>query len=67
MFAEESVWDEPLQLDQNVTVPGLSPLFPSIQCNVNGTVCHFITGEAEINAACSVTVSLASRLACIVH
>ncbi|ORX39096.1 purine nucleoside permease [Kockovaella imperatae] len=61
MFGPESIWSEPLQLDQNVTVTGLSPLYPEVHCDSNGTICQFVTGEAEINAACSMTALLLSH------
>jgi len=47
---------------QNITVPGFSPLYPDAHCNPNGTVCQMTTGEAEINAGCSVTALLRSGL-----
>ena len=39
----------------NVTVPGLSPLFQKALCNPTLEVCQIITGEAEVNAAASVS------------
>ena len=57
MFSYESVWDAPFQLDQNITVPGLSPLYPEIHCDASGDVCQFVTGEGEINAASTMMVS----------
>ena len=44
----------------NVTVPGLSPLFPEALCGPTLEVCQIITGEAEINAAASVTALVES-------
>ncbi|KAG9027313.1 hypothetical protein FRB95_007858 [Tulasnella sp. JGI-2019a] len=41
-------------LAQNITVPGLSPLFPDVHCTANSDVCQVITGQAEINAATSI-------------
>ncbi|KAI1803030.1 putative purine nucleoside permease [Daldinia bambusicola] len=38
---------------QNVSVPGLSPLFPYVHCNARGEVCQLTMGESEINAATS--------------
>lgn len=38
-------------LAHNITVPGLSPLFPDIHCTADGSVCQLVTGEGEINAA----------------
>ncbi|KAK8843339.1 hypothetical protein IAR55_006995 [Kwoniella newhampshirensis] len=58
MFAPEDVWTENLKLDQNITLPGLSPLFPKVGCNAEGTICQMTTGESEINAAVSVTSAL---------
>ena len=39
----------------NVTVPGFSPLFPDVLCSPNLQVCLLVTGEAEVNAAATVT------------
>jgi purine nucleoside permease len=47
-------------LAQNITVPGLSPLFPEIHCTANGDVCQIITGESEINAASSISALVLS-------
>lgn len=60
MFDPEDVWTGPLQLTENITLPGLSPLFPNVRCNAARDVCHFITGEGEINAAASVSALLGS-------
>ena len=51
---EAAIWwgiDEFDLLAQNITVPGLSPLFPEVHCTATGDVCQIITGESEINAA----------------
>jgi purine nucleoside permease len=51
---EAAIWwgiDEFDLLAQNITIPGLSPLFPDVHCTANGEVCQVITGESEINAA----------------
>ncbi|KAI0341901.1 purine nucleoside permease [Trametopsis cervina] len=42
-------------LGQNITVPGLSPLFPQVHCTADGDICLITTGEGEINAAVSIT------------
>ncbi|CRG87059.1 putative protein C285,05 [Talaromyces islandicus] len=42
-------------LAHNITVPGLSPLFPHVHCTADHTVCQLITGESEINAAVTMT------------
>ncbi|WVQ75501.1 hypothetical protein IAR50_005126 [Cryptococcus sp. DSM 104548] len=55
MFSPEDVWTTSLNLTQNITLPGLSPLFPNVACNEAGEICQMTTGEAEINAACSVS------------
>ena len=58
LFAPEAApwYNTPLGLGAiNVTVPGLSPLFPDALCNEKLEVCQIITGEAEINAAASVS------------
>ncbi|EIW67041.1 hypothetical protein TREMEDRAFT_69953 [Tremella mesenterica DSM 1558] len=60
MYADENVWVEPFELYANITIPGLSPLFPQVQCDWKGEICHITTGEAEINAACSVSALLLS-------
>ena len=33
-------------LARNITVPGISPLFPDVHCTENGDVCQIITGES---------------------
>jgi purine nucleoside permease len=53
--AEENVWLRPLALNSNVTVAGFGPLFPNAHCNENYTICQITTGEAEINAAATIT------------
>ncbi|KAJ8483257.1 hypothetical protein ONZ51_g4841 [Trametes cubensis] len=42
-------------LEQNITVPGFSPLFPQAHCTQDGNICQLVTGEAEINAASTIT------------
>ncbi|CAI7650980.1 unnamed protein product [Penicillium bialowiezense] len=42
-------------LARNVTIPGLSPLFPDVHCTEDYEICQLITGESEINAAATVT------------
>ncbi|KAJ5179093.1 hypothetical protein N7492_002303 [Penicillium capsulatum] len=41
-------------LAHNVTVPGLSSLYPNVHCTKDYEVCQLITGEGEINAATTV-------------
>ncbi|KAL9094761.1 MAG: hypothetical protein Q9165_003032 [Trypethelium subeluteriae] len=42
-------------LAKNVTIPGFSTLYPDAHCTASGEVCQLVTGEAEINAAATVT------------
>ncbi|KAJ7753318.1 purine nucleoside permease [Mycena maculata] len=46
--------------EQNITVPGFSPLFPDVHCTGDGSVCLLTTGEAEINAASTISSLLLS-------
>ncbi|APA12477.1 hypothetical protein sscle_09g072470 [Sclerotinia sclerotiorum 1980 UF-70] len=41
-------------LARNITVPGISPLFPQVHCTADGEICQVITGEGEINAAVTI-------------
>ena len=58
MFAPEAeIWYDIKEFDilaLNITVPGLSPLFPDVHCTANGDVCQVVTGESEINAATTI-------------
>lgn len=47
-------------LAQNITVPGFSPLFPDAHCTEDGVICQLTTGEAEINAALSLSALIRS-------
>ena len=42
-------------LAHNISVIGLSPLYPQVHCTKDGSVCQVITGESEINAATTIT------------
>jgi len=33
-------------LAKNITVPGLSPLYPDVHCTANEEVCQIVTGES---------------------
>ena len=33
-------------LARNISVPGISPLYPDVHCTENGDVCQIVTGEA---------------------
>ncbi|KAK4947438.1 hypothetical protein LTR10_013806 [Elasticomyces elasticus] len=64
MFEPEgAAWwgiDEFDVLAQNITLPGLSPLFPEVHCTADGDICQIITGESEINAASSISALVLS-------
>ncbi|KAG8989783.1 hypothetical protein FRB94_014015 [Tulasnella sp. JGI-2019a] len=49
-------------LAQNITVLGLSPLYPDVHCTANSDVCQVINGQAEINAAATIASLVASPL-----
>ncbi|KAK4051264.1 hypothetical protein OIO90_004745 [Microbotryomycetes sp. JL221] len=57
---ERAVWIEPMQLKYNYTIPGLSPLYPNVACNKAKEVCIVTTGEAEINAAATMSALVLS-------
>ncbi|KAL4867778.1 hypothetical protein BDV12DRAFT_209602 [Aspergillus spectabilis] len=42
-------------LAHNISIPGLSPLFPYIHCTHSHEICQITTGEGEINAASTLT------------
>ncbi|KAI0643436.1 purine nucleoside permease [Trametes meyenii] len=66
MFEDEgSAWHNISEfnvLEHNITVPGLSPRFPSVHCTLTGTICQLVAGEGEINAAASLTALALSPL-----
>ena len=33
-------------LEKNISVPGISPLYPDVHCTANGEVCQVVTGES---------------------
>ena len=50
---EADVWygiDEFDILAQNVSLPGLSPLFPEVHCTSNGEVCQITIGEGGMSS-----------------
>jgi purine nucleoside permease len=54
MFKPEGeVWRQPLGLNQEIEVPGLSPEFPVVRCNAED-VCQMTTSMGHANAAASV-------------
>lgn len=63
MFQRENTpWYENMDFTQNITIPGLSPLFPDIKCVANSSICQVTIGEGEINAAATVSaLTLSSK------
>ncbi|KAG7664049.1 uncharacterized protein J8A68_002427 [[Candida] subhashii] len=59
---ERDPWLESMDLIQNITIPGLSPMYPTIHCTTNGTICQITIDEGEINAAASMTALTLSPL-----
>ncbi|KAJ7152265.1 purine nucleoside permease [Mycena crocata] len=62
--AEAGAWFHIPEFDllaRNITVPGLSPLFPDVHCTRDGSICLVTTGQAEINAASTISSLLYSR------
>ncbi|KAF5379130.1 hypothetical protein D9615_005856 [Tricholomella constricta] len=47
-------------LAHNITIPGLSPVFPDAHCTQDGSICQLTAGEGEINAAVSISSLLHS-------
>ncbi|KAF7318699.1 Purine nucleoside permease protein [Mycena chlorophos] len=66
MYADEagSWYDIPEfnVLEKNYTIPGLSPVYPSLHCTADGQICQLTTGEGEANAAVSVATLAFSPL-----
>ncbi|KIK51123.1 hypothetical protein GYMLUDRAFT_234345 [Collybiopsis luxurians FD-317 M1] len=46
----------------NITVPGFSPKFPDAHCTQDGSICQVVTGEAEINAASTISALVYSNI-----
>jgi len=42
-------------LAPNITITGLSPLFPDVHCTADGDIYQVVTGESEINAATTIS------------
>ncbi|ODV83788.1 hypothetical protein CANARDRAFT_29765 [[Candida] arabinofermentans NRRL YB-2248] len=59
---EQERFLEGYDLVHNITIPGLSPIYPDIHCNANYTLCQVTTGEGEINAATTLTALSLSPL-----
>ncbi|KAL3492425.1 putative purine nucleoside permease [Aspergillus germanicus] len=64
MFTPEAtIWHSILDfnlLAHNISLPGLSPLFPTIHCTPTHEVCQIVTGKGEINAAVTISALLFS-------
>ncbi|KAL6308292.1 purine nucleoside permease [Sparassis latifolia] len=58
-YSNNEVYDV---LARNISVPGLSPLYPDVHCTANAEVCQLTTGESEINAAVTISSLVASPL-----
>ncbi|KAG7087702.1 hypothetical protein E1B28_013649 [Marasmius oreades] len=54
-------------LARNITVPGLSPLFPQAHCTADGSICQLTTGEGEINAVASISSLIHSSTFDLTH
>lgn len=53
---ERDPWlESTLDLTTNFTLPGLSPIYPTVHCDSAYEVCQVTLGEGEINAAASLT------------
>ncbi|CUM65697.1 uncharacterized protein PRCAT00003345001 [Priceomyces carsonii] len=52
---EREPWLDALDFAHNISIPGLSPLYPDIYCTTNYTVCQVTTGEGDINAAATLS------------
>lgn len=55
---EEEAWTDNVYFKHNFTLPGLSRLYPMVHCLEDYSMCHFTTGEGEINAANSMMALL---------
>ncbi|KAL6450353.1 NUP Purine nucleoside permease [Candida maltosa Xu316] len=47
---ERDPWLEKHEFVHNITIPGLSPIYPVIHCTANYSICQITTGEGSINA-----------------
>ncbi|EEC00081.1 hypothetical protein MPER_00053 [Moniliophthora perniciosa FA553] len=63
--SEGDVWYNIPEFDllaQNITVPGFSPRYPAAHCTADGSICELVTGEAEINAAATISALIYSSI-----
>ncbi|NYE59468.1 purine nucleoside permease [Duganella sp. 1224] len=62
MFDQEAApWNDKLELQQSIPVPGLSPRYPVVRCN-SEDVCQLTTDMGKANAAASVAALVHSGL-----
>ncbi|VDB86989.1 unnamed protein product [Peniophora sp. CBMAI 1063] len=62
---EANIWHGIPEFDllaRNISVPGLSSMYPHVHCTSNGEICQLITDEGEINAAASTTAFVLSPM-----
>lgn len=59
---ERDPWLEALDFVHNISLPGLSPIYSTIYCTTNYSICQATAGEGEINAASSLTALTLSPL-----
>ncbi|KAK7037496.1 hypothetical protein VNI00_010988 [Paramarasmius palmivorus] len=66
MFDQEAnVWYNIPEFDllaRNITVPGVPSSFPDAHCTRNGSICELVAGEAEINAAVTMSALVYSSI-----
>ncbi|KAG7193022.1 uncharacterized protein KQ657_001136 [Scheffersomyces spartinae] len=61
-FYEQDPWLENMKFVNNITIPGLSPIYPDVHCTADYAVCQVTVGEGDINAAASMTALTLSPL-----
>ncbi|RLV91179.1 Purine nucleoside permease [Spathaspora sp. JA1] len=59
---ERDPWLTSMDFPHNITIPGLSPVYPTIHCDKNFDICQVTIGEGEINAASSVSALVLNPL-----
>lgn len=64
---EAAPWLDYLDFKHNISLPGLSPMYPHVRCTLNYSVCGLTTGEGEINAASTITALGLSSLFDLTH
>ncbi|KAK7037461.1 hypothetical protein VNI00_010953 [Paramarasmius palmivorus] len=48
--------------NRTFTVPGFSPRYPAAHCTNDGSICELVTGEAEVNAAATISALVYSSI-----